>query len=1452
MINEIVSHYKILEQIGEGGMGVVYKAEDTRLKRMIALKFLPKTMTRNEEARTRFKLEAQAAAKLNNPNIVTIHEINEHGGDIYIAMEYVEGETLRQKMPPGKLALQDTPLEDFDAAKTEKMVPPVINKPRPSSLDTEDIVDIAIQVCRGLNAAHNLGIVHRDIKPQNLIINREGVVKILDFGVAKLTRGTNVTKEFATLGTVHYMSPDQLTGQDIDQRTDIWSLGVVLYELLTMQLPFKHDSMQTIMYAIVNDNPVPPSEISDGVTRELERIILKCLRKDRDKRYPNIEALLSDLRKISRRMQIDTRERELKKKKVRKETERRQATVISAEIFGYNEMLEQLDAEDAASNMNMCFEMFSAVVEKYGGKIDKIMENSLTALFGVPAAIEEAPKQAVNAAIEMRNCLHRFNKENNMKIPLDIRIGINSGMVIAGAIGKDEKKDYTVMGDTITRTSQLKDLSMKGKIYVGQLTYKNTRGYFEYKKLKPVTLKGQNGAFDVFELLSTKEKIYRPKLGPERLLHSEMVGRDGESNKLELSVMKVIDGEGAILSVTGEAGMGKSRLIAELKNKEIMKKVTLLEGRALSIGKNLSYHPIINVFKNWAGITEEDSESESISKLETAVTKIDPAGAAEVFPFVATMMGMKLNGTYGARLKGIEVEAMEKLILKNLRELMTKMAGHQPIVFIIEDLQWADMSSIEFFESLFRLAEQQRILFIIVLRPGYRETGERILETIHERYRNIHSKIHLEPLDEKKCEIMIRNLVKIKGLPTDIRAAIMNRAGGNPFFIEEVVRSFIDEGVLEHKNGTFTVNKQMESAAVPESIHDVLMARIDRLDEVTRNLIKEASVIGRYFFYKVLALVAKHAEDIDEQLDYLKAVQILRERTRMEEVEFHFKDAMVHEVAYESILQKKRKELHMKVAEAIETVFSERLHEFYGMLAMHFSRGENLEKAEEYLIKAGEEALKAAASYEALSYYQDALKLYLNKYAGAADPEKIAGLERKIALAFFNKGNYVEAVKHFDKVFAAWKLERPRNKILAGFFFAIDLSVILKNLYFPSRKAKKNPTERDADVLAASYQRGTVLASVDTYRFLMDSIRSLRTLFEFDLAKVRSGILFFASAGGLFIFSGMFFGVAGKLLDYAKSFIEPGDRKNMFTYESYALLFDLVTGNWNRQLECNIEMVHLNLQEGELFVTPNHLFFSGLIAAEQGAGDVVGACVAKLHEIGETFENDYSRDLRYILGTRHLLVNRNYLEALGDIEKGIAVSKRINQALDVLIFTGMKANIQVLQGDIPGAEKSLREAGEIMAQEKDIVPWYENSYRLSRFLFDVYQLERSTANGDKAGMSRFSKAALRSGKKAVKTAAKYAPIRTETYKLMGLYYRLTGRAAKASSWFDRSMKTGEKLGARIELGRTYMEVGKGLLEQEGKAAEWNGLGAEEYLSKARELFQELRLEKDLSALDSIR
>jgi len=321
-----------------------------------------------------------------------------------------------------------------------------------------------------------------------------------------------------------------------------------------------------------------------------------------------------------------------------------------------------------------------------------------------------------------------------------------------------------------------------------------------------------------------------------------------------------------------------------------------------------------------------------------------------------------------------------------------------PLVIIMEDLHWADTSSIELLESLLRLAGTQRILFINAFRPEFQETGERIIKTIREKLSVYYVELILEPLNEKNGEALITNMLKVSGGHHAVIGQIVQRASGNPFFIEEVVRSFIDEGAVVMKNGKFEVTEKIETIAIPHTIHDVLMARIDRLEEKTRNLVKVASVIGRNFFYRILSEAACTIQDIDERLSYLKDSQLIRERRRMEELEYLFKHALAQEVTYDSILPLKRKELHQKVADSIEKVFSEKLHEFYGMLAYHYSRAENLDKAEEALIRAGREALKSSASNEALNYYQEALALYLRKCGDSADPDKIAMLEKNIAL----------------------------------------------------------------------------------------------------------------------------------------------------------------------------------------------------------------------------------------------------------------------------------------------------------------------------------------------------------------------------------------------------------------------------------------------------------------------
>ncbi len=269
MIGKTISHYKILEKLGEGGMGVVYKAQDTKLDRIVALKFLPKSLLCDEESKQRFANEAKAASALDHPNICTVFEIDEVEDECFISMAYIEGQNLKQR-------IELTPLK------------------------IDEAIDLAIQVADGLQQAHEKGIVHRDIKSGNIMITSKGQAKIMDFGLAKLAGQTRLTKTGATMGTMPYMSPEQAKGEKTDQRTDIWSLGVVLYEIVTGQLPFKSEYEQAVIYSIMNEEPEPMTGLRTGVPMELERIVSKALEKKKDDRYQHVEEMLVDLRRLKR------------------------------------------------------------------------------------------------------------------------------------------------------------------------------------------------------------------------------------------------------------------------------------------------------------------------------------------------------------------------------------------------------------------------------------------------------------------------------------------------------------------------------------------------------------------------------------------------------------------------------------------------------------------------------------------------------------------------------------------------------------------------------------------------------------------------------------------------------------------------------------------------------------------------------------------------------------------------------------------------------------------------------------------------------------------------------------------------------------------------------------------------------------------------------------------------
>ncbi|MCG6537443.1 MAG: hypothetical protein L7F78_22705, partial [Syntrophales bacterium LBB04] len=395
---------------------------------------------------------------------------------------------------------------------------------------------------------------------------------------------------------------------------------------------------------------------------------------------------------------------------------------------------------------------------------------------------------------------------------------------------------------------------------------------------------------------------------------------------------------------------------------------------------------------------------------------------------------MKLSGKHADRISGITGQPLENLILKSVRDLIIGTNRIMPLVIAMEDLQWADTSSLLLLDALYRLAMTQQIVFINVFRPGYWEKEEKSPDTLDSRAPDVpFSQILVQPLDQLNSEALINNVLKIKGPYHAVKKRMIEMAEGNPFFIEEIVRSFIDEGVVRTGESGFEVTDKIDSVVIPTTISDLLTARIDRLEEGSRNVVKVASVIGRSFFYRILADVVNSLKSLEEKLLYLTEIELFVRRMRMEELEYVFKHALAQEVAYESTLLQQRRELHLKVAESTERIFAEKLHEFYGILAFHYSRAENLEKAEEWLIKAGDEALNSSASDEALYYFQEALRIYRRLRGVGIDPEKVAMLEKNIGFAFFNRGHFAEAVEHFDNALNYYWGKLPGNTVSKTF-----------------------------------------------------------------------------------------------------------------------------------------------------------------------------------------------------------------------------------------------------------------------------------------------------------------------------------------------------------------------------------------------------------------------------------
>jgi tetratricopeptide (TPR) repeat protein len=767
----------------------------------------------------------------------------------------------------------------------------------------------------------------------------------------------------------------------------------------------------------------------------------------------------------------------------------------------------------------------------------------------------------------------------------------------------------------------------------------------------------------------------------------------------------------------------------------------------------------------------------------------------------------------------------------------------KPLVIIFEDLHWADLTTIEFLKSHFRLVLENPILFINVFRPDYKETSERIMKITQDRYAPVTVNIKLNPLTEEDCEGMIHNLLKISGFPLQVKDQIINRTGGNPFFIEEIIRSFIDEGIIVVHHNRFEVTGKIKSVEIPATINEVIMSRVDRLDEDSRSLLKTASVIGRSFYYRILTKMVAMGQDLDDRLAKMEEIQLITKHKKNEELAYLFKHALAQEATYQSILLKKRKDLHLKTAHTIEKIFSDRLSEFYGILAWHYSKGEDFKNAEEYLLKAGEEAMRTSASTEAINYFREALALYSNEYGETADWEKIANMEKNIGIALYNKGRFGEALPYFDSVLSYYGANAKHDKLGTVMAVISGLFHLLVALFLTSLKWRRIPTSKDNELNSLlQFQLGCT-GFVASDRMLFLSARFIKRMTCFNLSKSENGIEGLCLSTVFLSYAGVSFALHKKLLDNIREKVNQQSIVERMAYEFTSIINYRMEGHYASYRYDNV-LVEDAFGIGYLQNTSYYLIFSFFIELGQGNFSHSEKRIEKLEEMAKLFDNETVEGWLFMARAKLWGKQRKLNQALIEAEKFIQFCKKVDDKSQLLWAYATNAYIKLLMGDVEVAEQSMEQVNQADGGQNV----FKTTKILNQLLIHLYHFEKAVHDQKEAQKKIYSKKLKFISKAALNIASKIADDRIEIMKGIGLYGWLSGKHHRALKWWAKGIAEGERLNAKPELARLYFEAGKRMTREKGKALKLNGLNSEELLKRAEEIFGEIDLEEDLREL----
>jgi predicted ATPase/class 3 adenylate cyclase len=954
--------YQVRRALGAGGFGTVYLGHDAQLDRPVAIKVVH-AGSGLPQAETELLLqEARRLARLRHPGVVAVHDVGVHEGQVYLVSDYLDGPDLRRWLRDNRPAWPE-------AAR------------------------IVAAVADALAHVHAQLVVHRDVKPANIILTADRAPVLVDFGLALDESQAGGSERGSVSGTPWYMSPEQAAGtaHRIDGRTDVYSLGVVLYELLTGRVPFRATNPLELLRKVRDDEPQPPRQLVGDIPPELERACLKALAKREQDRYTTAGDFAADLRRalqttaevsVSRQTPGETPVQEshavmpathrpgthtLTSSRTRaREAQRRQVTVLvcGCELFESDAYLE-LETEDQAEVLQAFQQTCERAVRGFDGTVVQCNDQGLLACFGYPVAYEDAARRGARAGLGLLDSLKAFGWQHlhGQNLEPNPWVGLHTGPAIV------EVKEDTVslVGDVRNVALRLKEVAAPGQVICTEATQQLFRGQFQCVGIGHRQIKGVSQPVQLFRVESIVA-AGSPIEASQPAALTPLTGRDHEISLLKERWEQAQEGMGQVVLVIGEPGLGKSRLVHTLKEHVLGQMVEgevdapVIEWRCSPHYENTGLYPAIDFYERALGFGREESPQARFDRLLHRLEKYG-LDRPEAVPLWASLLSLPTPDRFPAL--SLSPARQREETFRTMLEWLHTCAARKPILFVVEDLHWVDASTLEFLGQFLAEGLHDSILTVLTFRPEFRTPWPAV---------GHQTSLALTRLTRRQVGDLMRK--KAGGtLPDELVDQVYNRAGGVPLFVEEFTKMVQESGVLGEAGEGGARPRTLPAHAIPTTLQDLVMARLDRT-EGGLEIAQLAAILGREFGYDLLSAVATVDESaLQSELARLVQAEILYQKGRPPRSTYTFKHALLEDALYNALIKGKRQQLHRRIAEVLEARFPQTVETRPELLAHHFIEAGRTEKAIDYWLRAGQRSRERSALCEAIGHLTRGLAL---------------------------------------------------------------------------------------------------------------------------------------------------------------------------------------------------------------------------------------------------------------------------------------------------------------------------------------------------------------------------------------------------------------------------------------------------------------------------------------------